>query len=177
MKILKKEGLIKKLILALIVILIFGAVVPNTISYAVDDDDGFGGKLLKPVVDLIVAIGDIIMDFIHSMIFGGGYSTIRVDLDNSLLEVIVTVIVAVAVFVAVAFAFTYGAAVVIPALIGKIGAAAGAAGAAGAAAAGAAGAAGATAATTLGTAAIGMIAIAALRNRSEGRSCSRSICT
>lgn len=173
MKILKKEGLIKKLILALIVILIFGAVVPNTISYAADDE-GFGGKLLKPVVDLIVAIGDIIMDFIHSMIFGGGYSTIRVDLDNSLLEVIVTVIVAVAVFVAVAFAFTYGAAVVIPALIGKIGAAVAATGAAGAAAAGAAGA---TAATTLGTAAIGMIAIAALRNRSEGRSCSRSICT
>ena len=116
MKIFKKKEFIKKLIFALIIILLCSTMLPKTISYAASDDTSLGGKLLKPIMDFIVGLGDVIMDFMHSMLIGSGDSVIRVDLDNNLLDILITVIVALAVAALVLLVATYTAGTVVPVL-------------------------------------------------------------
>lgn len=163
MRKLRNKGLIKKLILVLCVILLFSTIFPNIVVNAEDNknsEQSFGGRLLKPIVDFIVGLGDVVMDFIHSMVFGSGYQTLRIDMDNSLLEILATVLIFVFVAAVVVAGLVFGATVVAPAIIGKVGAAI--------AGAGAVGAAGATAATTasaalLSKAAIGVIVVTAIK--------------
>lgn len=116
MKIFKKKEFIKKLIFALIIILLCSTMLPKTISYAASDDTSLGGKLLKPIMDFIIGLGDVIMDFMHSMLIGSGDSVIRVDLDNNLLDILITVIVALAVAALVLLVATYTAGTVVPVL-------------------------------------------------------------
>ncbi len=120
MKIFKKKEFIKKLIFALIIILLCSTMLPKTISYAASDDTSLGGKLLKPIMDFIVGLGDVIMDFMHSMLIGSGDSVIRIDLDNNLLDILITVVVAVAVAALVGILAFYTAGAAIPAIINGI---------------------------------------------------------
>ncbi len=144
----KKENLIVKLIIALCIILVLSSVLPSTMSYADSEELSFGGVLLKPIVDLIVGLGDIVMDLIHSMMLGVGDSIIRIDLDNGILATIVTIAVGLAVAVVVAVVAYFTAGVAIPALLTAIGTATGVGAAASAA--------------TLTAAAAGTIAVASV---------------
>ena len=152
----KRKSIIKKLIFVFIILLLFCTIFSNN-SFAEDDaGESFGGKLLKPIIDLIVGLGDVIMHLIHYIILGSGDCIIRIDLDNSVLEVIVTVVLAAAVLVVVALLSYFVAAVAIPAIVTKIGALA----TAGAAAAEAT--AGAATGAALSKAAVGMIIVASV---------------
>ena len=119
MKTLNKNSFVKKLIFALIIILLICAAVPNTISYAADAEESFGGKLLKPIVDLLLSIGDIAMNFIHNIIYGSYDPIIKVDLDTTLIEYIVIILGAI-IAIAVAALLIFGAAAISGAVIAKV---------------------------------------------------------
>ena len=58
MKIFTNQKIWKRLVVVLLIIMAFQFVIPN-ISKAEDGDDiSIGGKLLEPIIDLVVAIGD-----------------------------------------------------------------------------------------------------------------------
>ena len=99
MKILTKKGFVNKLIIVLLAVLIFGTIIPTNASYAASDD--FGGKLLKPIVDLLLALGDLIMDLLHNVVYGMNTAILKIDLDNNLLEFLVIAIAVVIAIVAV----------------------------------------------------------------------------
>ena len=116
MKILTKKGFVSKLIIVLLAVILFSAIVPTHASYAVDD---FGGKLLKPIVDLLLALGDLIMDLLHKVVYGMNTSILKIDLDNGILEAILIaliVIAAVAAVVAVGWGIAAAGAALLTAL-------------------------------------------------------------
>lgn len=122
MKIFEKKGLFGKLIFVLIILLIFNAIIPPNEVRAVDS---IGGKLLKPIVDFILALADGILDVIHKTLFDMNTSLIRIDMDNSFLDFVITAIVAVVVIAVIAVAafalVAYGIPALLTALAGKIG--------------------------------------------------------
>ncbi len=66
----KNKKLSKKLILSVLIVLIFlGTILPN-ISNAEAKEASQGGKLLQPVVDLLLTLGDGIMDIIQKTVMG-----------------------------------------------------------------------------------------------------------
>lgn len=90
MKFFTKKGFWNKLIVVLLVLIIFSAIIPTHASYAASD---FGGKLLKPIVDFLLAVADAVVDFIHHSLFGMEIATIKIDLDNPVLQIISVVLV------------------------------------------------------------------------------------
>lgn len=112
MKILTKKGFVNKLIIVLLAVLIFGTIIPANASYAANGDNIPGGKLLKPLVDLLMGLGDFIMDLLHNVVYGMNEAIIKIDLDNPWWEglwITVGVIVAMALVVAVGGGFLLGA--------------------------------------------------------------------
>ena len=121
MKFFTKKGLFKKLILVLIVLMVFNAVVPSHQVFAASSDKSFGGTLLKPIVDLLLGLGDIIINIIHNLVFGMNSSTITIDLDESIIQWLINILVFVAVAIAIgAFLFWLSGAI-IPTLITGMG--------------------------------------------------------
>ena len=122
MKFLTKKGLINKIVLALLILMLFNALIPTNISFG-KSDETFGGKLLKPVVDLLLALGDVVVDIIHNALFGINKALIRIDMDNGILEFLGTIIIGVvaAVIIAIAGGLIVGvAAKIIAAIAAKI---------------------------------------------------------
>ncbi len=74
MKIFENKSLLKKIAIILIIVTIFSFCFPETVSAS---DDGVGGKLLSPIVDLFVFLGDGVMNIIHGAIFSNFNSTIH----------------------------------------------------------------------------------------------------
>ena len=103
MKILKNECLNKKLILVLLVVMFLCIIFPN-VSHA-GTASAIGGKLLQPVCDLLLALGDGIMTVIQKAIVGTG-GDIAVDLTGTtgIIAKILGVVAAVVVIVAVTIA-------------------------------------------------------------------------
>ena len=66
---------------------------PSNIAFAKDE---VGGKLLKPVADLLLAFGDGILNIAHNVLYQMNTSIIRVSLDNTVLEIIATIAAGVA---------------------------------------------------------------------------------
>lgn len=119
MRILKNKCLNKKLILALLVVIFLGIISPN-VSHA-GTEATVGGKLIQPVCDLLLALGDGVMTVIQKAIVGTG-GDIAVDLTGKtgVIAKILGVIAAVVVIVAVTIA-TAGIGAWIAGLSGVIG--------------------------------------------------------
>ena len=107
----------KKLIIAIILVIVIITSLSGKVS-AKDAD--LGGKLLSPICDLFLFLGDGANDIMHSTILGQEQSTITVDMMNSILKTIAIIAVAVltAVVIAVAIVLTAGAAAAAAAAIG-----------------------------------------------------------
>lgn len=71
---------------------------------------GLGGKLLEPVVDLVLAFGDGVMNIIHSAIFGMHDTGVIVDMTNDFFQVLSTIAVVLIVAIAVAAVIATGGA-------------------------------------------------------------------
>ena len=69
MKIFKSKSLSNKLILAMLVVIFLGLIKPN-VSNAEATEAAQGGKLSQPVVDLVLTIGDGLMDIVQNAIAG-----------------------------------------------------------------------------------------------------------
>ena len=114
MKIFTEKGILKKIFIILVVIILFKAIIPVNVSYAgtVDDIEKVGGPLIKPIIDVILAIADFAMDFLHDIVYNMETSLIRIDTDNGILEFVGIAFAAIVTFVliaAVAGGLTVGA--------------------------------------------------------------------
>lgn len=76
-------NLIKKVSIILLCIMAFSFYSPKE-THAVD----WAGKLVSPIVDFVVFLGDGTMDLVHNVILGQETSVIRVDLTESTGETI-----------------------------------------------------------------------------------------
>ena len=124
MKFFTNKSIWTKIIIVLIFVILFEFVVtkPSLGAEVTDSVVEGGGKLLTPVVSLVVTIGDAFMYIIQNAIMGTNESILQVDVDASIWEVIGHVFV-VAVAVVATIATIVGAiasGVGIVALIGTI---------------------------------------------------------
>lgn len=117
MKIFENKKLFKKIIMVLIAIIIIGFCIPQGVQAKGDD---VGGKLLSPIMDFVVFLGDGLMNVVHTVIYHQNDTTITVDLMSNFWQKVLTVAVGVlaAVVVAAAIVFTAGAVVAAAAAIG-----------------------------------------------------------
>lgn len=113
MKIFQNKNLFKKLMIIFLVITIFSFCMPKAVRA---NDDGVGGKLLKPVIDLMLGIGDGIMDILHEIIYHQDQSSITVDMSTKWWDIFKTVMVAIIVAVVVAAAVIVTAGLVVAGL-------------------------------------------------------------
>ena len=88
MKNFKDTKTYKRIIMALIIIMICAFCFSGKVQAK---DSGFGGKLLNPIVDLIVHLGDGCMNLIHSNIYHQGTSTITIDMTPNIIEIVLTI--------------------------------------------------------------------------------------
>ena len=77
MKIFTERNLILKIVIALVFVILFNFCAP-TISQA-DDDAGVGGMLFEPVKDLLLTIGDAVVNIMQKLIFGTETSLLKLE--------------------------------------------------------------------------------------------------
>ena len=115
MKVFQNKKLFKKLMIIFLIIMIFSFCVPK----GVRAESSIGGKLLKPVVDLVLSLTDGVYGIAHKIILQQDMTLIHIDLTESVWEKIATAVVFVLIAVATVAAIiaTAGAvAALIPAL-------------------------------------------------------------
>lgn len=108
MKFFTNKSIWSKIVIVLIFIILFQFIVIRSVhaeETAVLNDD-WGGKLIKPIVSLVVSLADAIYGIIQKSIMGIDSSLIPIDMQDNLWEtilkivlVVVTIIVAIAVIV------------------------------------------------------------------------------
>lgn len=107
-KIFTNKKIWQKIAVILLIVLLFQFIAANPImaAEAAKDDDGaslgieWGGKLLSPVMSLLVTIGDGIMSILHSAIMGVDSSLMHADLNSAwwdIFQFIIAAIIAAAV--------------------------------------------------------------------------------
>ena len=97
MKIFTNKSIWKKLIIALIIVLLFQAVIMKPVHADVVE---FGGKLISPIVSLIVTLCDGLMDIMSGMIMGADATLVQVKLEDPSLLAVLIPFIAAAVFIA-----------------------------------------------------------------------------
>lgn len=105
MKMFTKRSFLKKLIFTLLLILtLFNFVFPTTVSRAEDTSSGLGGRLLQPICDLLLALGDGAVGILHKYVMQQDEAAIVVDLTMSVIRWITTIALAVLVVAAIVIA-------------------------------------------------------------------------
>lgn len=111
MKIFTNKSIWQKIVIVLVVILLFQAIAIKPV-HAAGDVVEFGGKLMSPILSLLVSLGDGIMDLIGRAVMGATSSLYEVEMGNSFWETLGTVLVAIAAAaIAVALVVLGGAAI------------------------------------------------------------------
>lgn len=83
MKIFANKNIWKKLVLILLIITIFSFGAPKTVQADNDEDSGgIGGVLMKPICNILVGIGDGVVNVIHRFVVDQETTLIRVDLES-----------------------------------------------------------------------------------------------
>lgn len=109
MKIFENKSIFKKIVIILLMILITSFCFSGKVKAS---DDGVGGKLLNPIVDMFVFLGDGVMNIIHGAIFSSANSTIHIDMTSTFWEVVGTVAVFIVAAVVVAAVTIFSAGVI-----------------------------------------------------------------
>lgn len=108
MKFFTNKSIWTKIIIVLIFVILFEFIVAKpTLGF---DGIEFGGKLLSPVLSLVVTLGDTVMDIMHGSIMGADTVLLDFDLGSTIWQKIgnALVWVAAAAVAVVAFAITGG---------------------------------------------------------------------
>lgn len=89
MKLFTNKKVWSKIIVILIFLLLFQFVSVNY-TFATDDDVVLevGGKLLSPILSLLVGLGDAVVDIMHKAIMGVDSAILKADLGSSIWEII-----------------------------------------------------------------------------------------
>lgn len=102
MKIFKKDCLAKRMLLVLLLIILLNTTLLSNVSYA-GLTAVVGGKLLQPVCDLVLSLGDGIMNLMQKSVIGmSGEVTIDLTQKTSKLAKVLGIVAGIAVFVALA---------------------------------------------------------------------------
>ena len=114
MRVFENKSIFKKLIIVLFVIMLFSFCVPKTVR-AKDDEMGIGGKLLDPVMSMLVGLGDGAISLVQKTVLQKDVSIIEVDTRVDDWKKIIGIIVAVTVAVGglIALVSTGGGALVV----------------------------------------------------------------
>lgn len=70
----------KKIVFLVLIMIIFQFIMAKPVKAG---DDEFGGKLLSPVVSLVVSLGDACVGIIHQYVMGQSQSLIPIDMKTS----------------------------------------------------------------------------------------------
>ena len=108
-------SLIKKVSIVLVCLMVFSFCVPGIVRA----DDGVGGKLLEPVVNLIVSLGDGLTNIVHRAAVSQSETLISVDMVSGTLRTILTILVGIVAAVA-AIALVVATAGAAAALLGPV---------------------------------------------------------
>lgn len=98
MKLFTNKGIGKKIIIAILIILLFQVVMMKPVHADVVQ---FGGKLLSPMMSLFVSLGDGLNDIISSSIMGNTTTLVNVDMEDSFWDYLATFVVAIVAAVAI----------------------------------------------------------------------------
>lgn len=93
MKIFTNKSIWKKIVIALLIVLLFQTVVMQPVHAG--DGVEFAGKLMSPILSLLVGLGDGIMDIIGSSIMGANATLVHVDRNDSWWDTLSTILVAI----------------------------------------------------------------------------------
>lgn len=117
MKFFTNQRIWKKIVIALLVVLLFNALIVKPVQA---DALEFGGKLMSPILSLLVSLGDGILDVIGRTIMGGNTTLYKVERGSGFWDTVKTWIVAIgaAVIAIVAIVATMGLAAVALAVVG-----------------------------------------------------------
>lgn len=91
MKFFTNKSIWTKIIIVLIFILVFEFVVSKPSLGAMDMLE-FGGKLVSPIVSFVIALGDGVMEIVHSSITGTSEALLEADLNESWWEIFCNVV-------------------------------------------------------------------------------------
>ncbi len=119
MKIFTNKNIGKKIIIAILIVLVFQFVLLKPVQA---DNVEFGGKLISPILSLLVTLSDGIMEIIGNAIMGASSSLYPVEMANGALEKILTAAVfllAAAITVAAIVFTAGGVAAIASAILGK----------------------------------------------------------
>ena len=118
MKIFTNKNIWKKIVIALLIVLLFQTVIMKPVH--ANDGVEFAGKLMSPILSLLVGIGDGINDIIGRTIMGASSTLYQIDMQDSWWQILGTILVfIVAAAAAIALVvLTAGAAAVALAAIG-----------------------------------------------------------
>ena len=119
MKIFENKKLFKKIVMIMVLIVIVSFTFSGNVQAK---NEGIGGKLLKPVVDLILSLNDGIYNIIHRIILEQDQTLLPISLTDAWWEALLTIVVfiGVAIAAAVAVIITAGAAAALIAAISGI---------------------------------------------------------
>lgn len=109
MKVFENKSLFKKILIVMLFVIVSSFVFLGEVR--ADDGEIVGGKLLNPIADLLVFLGDGVMNIVHGVIYNHYETTIVVPLISTIGEVILTGLLAlfIAAIVAVGVVVTAGA--------------------------------------------------------------------
>lgn len=91
MKFFTNKSIWTKIIIVLIFILVFEFVVSKPSLGAMDMLE-FGGKLVSPIVSFVIALGDGVMEIVHSSITGTSEALLEANLNDSWWEIFCNVV-------------------------------------------------------------------------------------
>lgn len=79
MKFFMNKSIWSKIVIALVIVLVFQFIVTKPSLGASDDILEFGGKLIKPIISLVVTLADGVQEIMQSSIMGVGNSLLHID--------------------------------------------------------------------------------------------------
>lgn len=117
MKFFTNKSIWSKIVIVLVMIILLQFCLSRPVHA---EDDGLGGKLLSPIVSLVLALGDGIVDLLHSSVMGQDESLIRVDMSEAWWQKALSVLVGIVagVLIIAAIVATAGAAAVVAGAVG-----------------------------------------------------------
>lgn len=95
MKIFTNKKIGKKILIAIVIVLLFQIVLTKPI-HAETDTIEFGGKLMGPILSLLVTIGDGIMDIIGKTIMGASSSIYEIQMGSEFWQIVGTALAVIA---------------------------------------------------------------------------------
>lgn len=117
MKFFTNKSIWSKIVIVLVMILLLQFCLSRPVHA---EDDGLGGKLLSPIVSLVLALGDGIVDLLHSSVMGQDESLIRIDMSDAWWQKALSVLVGIVagVLIIAAIVLTGGVAAVVAGAVG-----------------------------------------------------------